>query len=118
MLPLKALCISTLTLIGCHGYSTSPPRPFAIGLSSLSSRQKKCLGNSLASALLISSIFVGCPVLADEYGQETEAPTLFTGETVMVSFLINLKKCLALPQAHGTCKDLCEAWTIRRVHQN
>lgn len=39
----------------------------------------------VASALLIASTTL--PVLADEYGVETEAPTLFTGETVMVRFL-------------------------------
>ena len=50
--------------------------------------QGKCIGNILASAALISAIAIGSnPALADEYGKETEAPTLFTGETVMVSRL-------------------------------
>ena len=30
-------------------------------------------------------VFSTSPVYADEYGRETEAPTLFTGETEMVS---------------------------------
>jgi len=41
------------------------------------------LGKIMASALLVSTALAS-PVLADEYGVETEAPTLFTGETVMV----------------------------------
>ena len=48
--------------------------------------QEKWIGNLLVSAALISVIAIGAnPALADEYGKETEAPTLFTGETVMVS---------------------------------
>jgi hypothetical protein len=41
------------------------------------------------SALIVLASFalVTSPVHADEYGRETEAPTLFTGETTMVRYL-------------------------------
>lgn len=43
---------------------------------------RKCLLTGvIASSLLISTL----PSFADEIGKETEAPTLSTGETVMVS---------------------------------
>jgi hypothetical protein len=49
---------------------------------------QKMVGHFLVSAAIMSAIAVGGPALADEYGKETEAPTLFTGETVMVSWLL------------------------------
>jgi hypothetical protein len=44
------------------------------------------LGKFVASAILVSTLASGggTLALADEYGVETEAPTLFTGESVMV----------------------------------
>jgi hypothetical protein len=39
----------------------------------------------LASAVLAISLVGVAPVWADEIGRETEAPTLFTGESIMVS---------------------------------
>jgi hypothetical protein len=47
---------------------------------------QKMVGHFFASAAIMTAIAVGGPALADEYGKETEAPTLFTGETVMVSW--------------------------------
>lgn len=38
----------------------------------------------MASLMFASVILMGSPVLADEYGVEKEAPTIFTGETVEV----------------------------------
>jgi hypothetical protein len=40
----------------------------------------------MGSALLIASLVTTTPpmALADEYGVETEAPTFFTGESIMV----------------------------------
>ena len=49
---------------------------------------QKMVGHFLASAAMMTAIAIGGPALADEYGKETEAPTLFTGETVMVSWLL------------------------------
>ena len=38
-----------------------------------------------SAAVVLASVFLSAnPVYADEFGRETEAPTLFTGETVMV----------------------------------
>ena len=46
----------------------------------------------VASTILLSTLVLGSstmmPALADEYGVETEAPTLFTGESVMVGLYI------------------------------
>jgi hypothetical protein len=41
-----------------------------------------------AAAVLASVILSTNPVYADELGRETEAPTLFTGETVMVRIIL------------------------------
>jgi hypothetical protein len=38
----------------------------------------------VASLAFAALVFTGSPVWADEYGVETEAPTIFTGETVQV----------------------------------
>jgi len=43
-----------------------------------------------AFAVALSLGIAAAPALADEYGRETEAPTLYTGENVMVRFLIKL----------------------------
>lgn len=37
-----------------------------------------------AAAVLASMIFFTGPALADEFGRETEAPTFFTGENLLV----------------------------------
>lgn len=46
----------------------------------------------VASAILVSTLTIGIitPALADEYGVETEAPTLFTGESVMVRIICGI----------------------------
>ena len=43
-----------------------------------------------AAVVLASVILTSNPVYADEFGRETEAPTLFTGETVMVRIVLKL----------------------------
>jgi len=43
-----------------------------------------------AFAVALTLGIAAAPALADEYGRETEAPTLYTGENVMVRFLIRL----------------------------
>lgn len=58
------------------------------------------------------ALTLGTPALADEYGKEVEAPTLFTGETVMVSVG---RQCEALYTKRGSDTappDLHEAWAI------
>jgi len=70
------------------------------------------LGQFAASALISVVILLTClPALvsADEYGVETEAPTLFTGESVMVglskcSFLCTRDYCLT-----NLLADFCPA---------
>lgn len=47
------------------------------------------LGKS-AAAVMTAFILSTSPVYADEYGRETEADTLFTGETSLVSSLAKL----------------------------
>lgn len=49
----------------------------------------KLVGVLRTSAMaVLASVFLSAnPVYADEFGRETEAPTLFTGETVMVRIL-------------------------------
>jgi transposase len=39
----------------------------------------------MATLALAALVFTASPALADEYGVEREAPTLFTGETILVS---------------------------------
>jgi hypothetical protein len=86
---LAAIVILVLPIAYVHGFTTvtSPKfRPIRLPDKTTLSAHEKCIGNLLVSAALISAIAIGPnPALADEYGKETEAPTLFTGETVMVS---------------------------------
>ena len=58
----------------CHHVSLSATRS-----------NRNDLHTFLASAVLAVSLGVVAPVWADEIGRETEAPTLFTGESIMVS---------------------------------
>jgi hypothetical protein len=53
--------------------------------SRLQSKKSNDLGKLVASVFLASTIVIGAPAaLADEIGVERDAPTLFTGENVMV----------------------------------
>lgn len=75
----------TLSLVATSTHAFAPghqSRP----ATSLSATRRNDAGNFLVTAALVSAIAIGGPVFADEYGVETEAPTLFTGETVMVSY--------------------------------
>lgn len=56
--------------------------------STTASQQQQSRSDSLrtlvASAVLASSLLVGAGAYADELGVEVEAPTMFTGEEIMV----------------------------------
>ena len=45
------------------------------------------IGKSALTVLASFALLSSSPVHADEYGRETEAPTLFTGETTLVRFI-------------------------------
>jgi hypothetical protein len=83
-----SLLTIALVATSTHAFTTSPghqsPRP---ATTSLSARRNDA-GNFFITAALVSAIAIGGPVFADEYGVETEAPTLFTGETVMVRYFL------------------------------
>jgi hypothetical protein len=126
---LAAIVVFTLPSTYVFGFTTvSSPRfssnrpPDTTSLNA----QGKCIGSFLASAALISAIALGSnPVLADEYGRETEAPTLFTGETVMVSLLRGLivrfhleSSDRTMPFTKPLCPDLREAWSPWSLYTN
>ena len=82
-----ALC-ATLLLSSAAAFTTSTPLPSSKSTLLNAKRPTESLGKFVASVLLVTMITLPSPVLADEYGVETEAPTLFTGETVMVRSLM------------------------------
>lgn len=86
----KTLVAAALLVPGAASFSFSQ-NPFS-GRSSTSLKAENNVGKFLATAALVTTIVVAGPAFADEYGKETEAPTLFTGETVMVSY--NCMCCL------------------------
>lgn len=61
----------------------------------LNAKNKHNLSKFMASALVISTL-ASPPAMADEYGVETEAPTLFTGETVMVCSCLFVYRVISL----------------------
>jgi hypothetical protein len=79
---------SAILLLTAVGSSTAfaPPvqrlRPTHVDLSAT----KEDWNKFVASAVLAVSLVGAAPVWADEIGRETEAPTLFTGESVMVRY--------------------------------
>ena len=87
------------TLVPVEGFSTLSRRtqaPPIAAKTSTSIHMKESCNNEISFSRLVSTILsvgvIGSSLLmpgnalADEIGRETEAPTLFTGETVMVSF--------------------------------
>ena len=93
-----ALCL----LLACSVVAFAPQhstsqRPAATALAANkgppSPEEKSAVSNVVAtSALAVALAFgiVASPALADEYGRETEAPTMFTGENVMVGFIFGV----------------------------
>ena len=78
--------VATLLVLGSsevHAWSMRPP-PQTPQKSSVESKLAPAFASMAAAAI----IFSASPVLADEYGVEKEAPTLFTGETVQVRFYV------------------------------
>jgi hypothetical protein len=82
---------------------------------------RKSVGNSalmVMAALLLSTT----PVHADEYGRETEAPTLYTGETTEVRKVDelnsrtfgNILNCL---YCNVCFADLRQAWSAGGLHE-
>jgi hypothetical protein len=78
-----ALSPSTGPLGSLHKSSTVS-KPNVVPAESSASLQPK-LDNWMLSGLFAASFFLVVPVQASEIGVEVEAPTLYTGESVMVS---------------------------------
>ena len=86
---LAVLAVLAVSLAGVTSFQT----PFQnAGVQSSSSLMAHNANNSFGEALGKSAavaftafVLSTTPVHADEYGRETEAPTLYTGETEMVS---------------------------------
>jgi hypothetical protein len=86
---LLAVALAALPSSHVFGFTPSAIGPAGpMGTDTCLNAHKNLVGNFLASAAMMTVIAVGGPALADEYGKETEAPTLFTGETVMVSWWV------------------------------
>lgn len=78
--------VALVALPSIHAFTQTPFQGNARPLSVTSLSAKNDAANFFVGAALMSAIAIGGPAFADEYGKETEAPTLFTGETVMVSY--------------------------------
>ena len=91
---LSRTCIVAVALVStCNsgssfftfGYSTTPRKHrFSPPQDNWSAAVPKP-AQVVASVALVASLSFSSPVFADEIGVEKDAPTLFTGETVMVS---------------------------------
>lgn len=85
-----ALCLLLAYCIEAFAPQLSPStrRSAATALAAKKrSTEESVLANFVATSALAAALTFGVvasPALADEYGRETEAPTLFTGENVMV----------------------------------
>lgn len=75
------LCVSTATAFSTINHKNDKNH----GMTRLNA-QHSSSASMLASAALLLTLSTTTPLVAwaDEYGVETEAPTFFTGETVMV----------------------------------
>lgn len=81
--------LALLLTTSASGFTSTTPTLINIRSNVIMSAQHNHPGQwtkFVASAILVSTLAIGdtTPALADEYGVETEAPTLFTGESVMV----------------------------------
>ena len=89
------VCAACFTCIEAFAprLSLSPRRSAAMALHVAAEKQlakESVVSNVVATSALAVALTVGIvasPAFADEYGRETEAPTLFTGENVMVGWL-------------------------------
>lgn len=91
-----SLTLSALAISGTDAFSSSASSSssshhnrIATSLSAESNNNNNHLFQSLAATtaamtILASPLITSLPANADEYGRETEAPTLFTGETTMI----------------------------------
>jgi hypothetical protein len=76
------LAVSSTHSLSLHTF----PRPTNNNIYSNNKWFQQSLGPQTVGLALAALVFLTTsPALADEYGVETEAPTLFTGETVLVS---------------------------------
>ena len=94
---LVSLTLSALAISGTDAFSSasssSHNRIIATSLSAVNNNESNNHNNHLfqslaattaAMTILASPLITSLPANADEYGRETEAPTLFTGETTMI----------------------------------
>jgi hypothetical protein len=90
----RLLLFALATMAPTAAWITSLPKPAVSRAtapsmnsspSRLQSKKSNDLGKLVASVFLASTIVIGAPAaLADEIGVERDAPTLFTGENVMI----------------------------------
>ncbi len=90
---LVSLTLSALAISGTDAFSSSPNTShhrIATSLSAVSNENnnnklfQSLAATTAAMTILASPLITSLPANADEYGRETEAPTLFTGETTMI----------------------------------
>lgn len=93
---LVSLTLSALAISGTDAFSSSPNAAshhrIATSLSAVNNESNNnnnklfqtVAATTAAMTILASPLITSLPANADEYGRETEAPTLFTGETTMI----------------------------------
>mmetsp|Transcript_18819 Transcript_18819/g.30834 ORF Transcript_18819/g.30834 Transcript_18819/m.30834 type:complete len:313 (-) Transcript_18819:108-1046(-) len=91
---LVSLTLSALAISGTDAFSSSPNAAshhrIATSLSAVNNESNNnklfqtLAATTAAMTILASPLITSLPANADEYGRETEAPTLFTGETTMI----------------------------------
>lgn len=89
-----SLTLSALAISGTDAFSSSPNTShhrIATSLSAVNNENnnnnklfQSLAATTAAMTILTSPLITSLPANADEYGRETEAPTLFTGETTMI----------------------------------
>ena len=82
-----------VTLVASFAPPNTRPSPRHVDLAASTTKVVDVWSKFLGSAVLVASLVVAAPAWADEIGRETEAPTLFTGESVMVSGIFH-HRCL------------------------
>lgn len=91
MSPLRSFAAVALLWASTHGFSnsivlkTNGNRELALGAHKDDVNISDSLAKIATAAVVSASLLFPGQALADEYGREVEAPTLFTGETTMVS---------------------------------
>ena len=103
-----AIATMLLVILTVPVYPFHPPLSFQsrheMRSSAETNDQMSALTDRAARAAVVASLLTAAivfPAFADEYGKETEAPTLFTGETVMVRHGITMTSLARNDAANG-----------------